>query len=58
MLTRIQVLNLLEQKREYILSQAQLPTSDPPKWGIPNLRWYLKMAQNWALVALWELARN
>ncbi len=58
MLTRIQVLNLLEQEREYILSQAQLPTSDPPKWGIPNLRWYLKMAQNWALVALWELARN
>ncbi len=58
MLTRIQVLNLLEQEREYILSQARLPTSDPPKWSIPDLRWYLKMAENWALVALWELARN
>jgi hypothetical protein len=33
MLTRIQVLNLLEQEREYILSQTQLPTSDPPKGG-------------------------
>src|SRR6266851_221076 len=58
MLSRIQVLNLLEQEREYILSQARLPTSDPPKWSIPDLRWYLKMAENWALVALWELARN
>jgi SAM-dependent methyltransferase len=57
-LTRRQVLALLDQEREYILAQAHTPGADPPIWSFEDLSWYLGLARNWGLLALYELARN
>lgn len=53
---RRRLIRLLDEEIQYIFARAQLPDSDPPLWSMDDLKWYLKMAKNWSVVALSELA--
>jgi SAM-dependent methyltransferase len=57
-ISRREVLNLVNLERDYILAEARKPGAEQPKFSFENLSWYLGIARNWTLPALYELSRR